>query len=115
VLTRLYTLDQFGYLSVYTAVPTIFGVIAMLGFELAIPIAASPAPVHRQHLAHAGLHRRGRAIGAARSGQVQAALPTGRPAAVAARGSLDRGGKSDGRLGIPAPSNGTPVSRICTL
>jgi O-antigen/teichoic acid export membrane protein len=41
VLTRLYTPDQFGYLSVYTAALTIFGVIAVLGFELAIPIAAS--------------------------------------------------------------------------
>src|SRR4051812_8630582 len=41
VLTRLYTPDQFGYLSVYTAALTIFGVIAALGFELAIPIATS--------------------------------------------------------------------------
>ncbi len=41
VLTRLYTPDQFGYLSVYTAALTIFGVIAVLGFELAIPLAAS--------------------------------------------------------------------------
>ena len=41
MLTRLYTPDQFGYLSVYTAGLTIFGVIAVLGFELAIPIAAS--------------------------------------------------------------------------
>jgi O-antigen/teichoic acid export membrane protein len=41
VLTRLYTPDQFGYLSVYTAALTILGVIAVLGFELAIPIAAS--------------------------------------------------------------------------
>ncbi len=36
-LTRLYTPDQFGYLSVYTAALTILGVIAALGFELAIP------------------------------------------------------------------------------
>src|SRR6202043_3955410 len=42
-LTRLYTPDQFGYLSVYTAALTILGVIAALGFELAIPIAASEA------------------------------------------------------------------------
>src|SRR6478609_3136460 len=41
VLTRLYTPDQFGYLSVYTAALTIFGVIAVLGFELAIPLAAN--------------------------------------------------------------------------
>ncbi len=41
VLTRLYTPDQFGYLSVYTAALMILGVIAVLGFELAIPIAAS--------------------------------------------------------------------------
>jgi O-antigen/teichoic acid export membrane protein len=41
VLTRLYTPEQFGYLSVYTAALTILGVIAVLGFELAIPIAAS--------------------------------------------------------------------------
>ena len=45
VLTRLYTPDQFGYLSVYTAALTIFGVIAVLGFELAIPIAASELEV----------------------------------------------------------------------
>ena len=41
VLTRIYTPDQFGYLSVYTAALTIVGVIAVLGFELAIPIAAT--------------------------------------------------------------------------
>ena len=41
VLTRLYTPDQFGYLSVYTAVLTILGVIGALGFDLALPIAAS--------------------------------------------------------------------------
>lgn len=41
LLTRLYTPDQFGYLSVYTAALTILGVIAVLGFELAIPIAAT--------------------------------------------------------------------------
>ena len=42
-LTRLYTPDEFGYLSVYTAVLTILGVVAVLGFDLAIPIAASEA------------------------------------------------------------------------
>jgi O-antigen/teichoic acid export membrane protein len=41
ILTRLYTPDQFGYLSVYTAVLTILGVIGALGFDLALPIAAS--------------------------------------------------------------------------
>jgi len=41
VLTRLYTPEQFGYLSVYTAALTILGVVASLGFELAIPIAAT--------------------------------------------------------------------------
>ena len=38
VLTRLFTPDQFGYLSVYNAVLMIFGVVASLGLELAIPI-----------------------------------------------------------------------------
>jgi O-antigen/teichoic acid export membrane protein len=38
VLTRLYTPTQFGYLSVYSAVLSIFGVVASLGLELAIPI-----------------------------------------------------------------------------
>jgi O-antigen/teichoic acid export membrane protein len=42
-LARIYTPDEFGYLSVYTAALTILGVIAALGFELAIPIAASEA------------------------------------------------------------------------
>jgi O-antigen/teichoic acid export membrane protein len=41
VLTRLYTPEEFGYLSVYTAAVSILGVIAALGYELAIPIAAS--------------------------------------------------------------------------
>ena len=41
VLTRLYAPDQFGYLSVYTAVLSICAVVAALGFDLAIPIAAS--------------------------------------------------------------------------
>jgi O-antigen/teichoic acid export membrane protein len=41
LLTRLYTPDQFGYLSVYTATLMILGVIAALRYELAIPIAAS--------------------------------------------------------------------------
>jgi hypothetical protein len=40
-LARIYTPGEFGYLSVYTAALTILGVIAALGFELAIPIAAS--------------------------------------------------------------------------
>jgi len=39
VLTRLFTPAQFGYLSVYGAVLMIFGVIASLGLELAIPIS----------------------------------------------------------------------------
>jgi O-antigen/teichoic acid export membrane protein len=38
VLTRLYSPTQFGYLSVYSAVLAIFGVVASLGLELAIPI-----------------------------------------------------------------------------
>src|SRR4051794_3820219 len=38
VLTRLFTPDQFGYLSVYGAALMIVGVIASLGLELAIPI-----------------------------------------------------------------------------
>jgi O-antigen/teichoic acid export membrane protein len=41
VLTRLYTPDQFGWLSVYTAVLSILGVMAALGFDQAIPIAES--------------------------------------------------------------------------
>src|SRR5262245_11569086 len=41
VLTRLYSPEQFGYLSVYTATLTILVVVAALGFELAIPIAGS--------------------------------------------------------------------------
>ena len=41
VLTRIYTPDEFGYLGVYAAVLTILGVIAALGFDQAIPIAAS--------------------------------------------------------------------------
>lgn len=40
-LTRLYTPDQFGWLSVYTAVLSILGVMAALGFDQAIPIAES--------------------------------------------------------------------------
>ena len=38
-LTRLYSPTQFGYLSVYSAVLSIFGVVASLGLELAIPIS----------------------------------------------------------------------------
>jgi O-antigen/teichoic acid export membrane protein len=53
-LTRLYTPDQFGYLSVYTAALTILGVIAALGFELAIPIAASEAELANLVAASAG-------------------------------------------------------------
>jgi len=34
VLTRLYSPDQFGYLSVYTAALMIFSVVAVLGFAL---------------------------------------------------------------------------------
>jgi O-antigen/teichoic acid export membrane protein len=41
ILTRLYTPDQFGYLSVYTAVLTILSVIGACGFDLALPIATS--------------------------------------------------------------------------
>src|SRR4051794_39020217 len=41
VLTRIYTADQFGYLSVYTAVLAILGVMAALGLDLAIPLAAT--------------------------------------------------------------------------
>ena len=39
VLTRLYSPEQFGILSVYTSVLYMLGVVAALGFELAIPIA----------------------------------------------------------------------------
>jgi len=39
VLTRIYSPDQFGTLSVYTAVLSILGVMAALGFDGAIPIA----------------------------------------------------------------------------
>jgi O-antigen/teichoic acid export membrane protein len=41
VLTRIYLPVQFGYLSVYTAILAIIGVVAALGYELAIPIARS--------------------------------------------------------------------------
>lgn len=41
VLTRIYDPSQFGYLSVYGAVLGILGVMASLGFDLAIPIAVS--------------------------------------------------------------------------
>ena len=41
VLTRLFSPSQFGYLSVYSAVLLIVGVMAMLGLELAIPIVAT--------------------------------------------------------------------------
>lgn len=40
-LTRIYSPDQFGYLGVYSAVLTIFGAVAALGLDLAIPIATS--------------------------------------------------------------------------
>ncbi len=43
VLTRLYSPTQFGYLSVYGAVLAIFGVVASLGLELAIPICMAEA------------------------------------------------------------------------
>jgi O-antigen/teichoic acid export membrane protein len=43
VLTRLYSPTQFGYLSVYSAVLLIFGVVASLGLELAIPICMADA------------------------------------------------------------------------
>jgi O-antigen/teichoic acid export membrane protein len=38
VLTRIYSPTEFGYLSVYTAVLSIFGVVASLGLDMAIPI-----------------------------------------------------------------------------
>ena len=41
VLTRLFNPSQFGYLSVYSSALSIFGVIASLGLELAIPISAT--------------------------------------------------------------------------
>jgi O-antigen/teichoic acid export membrane protein len=41
VLTRVYTAEEFGYLSVYTALLAILGVTAALGLDLAIPLAAS--------------------------------------------------------------------------
>src|SRR6185437_15099783 len=41
VLTRLYSPEQFGYLSVYTAALSILAVVAALGFDQAIPIATS--------------------------------------------------------------------------
>lgn len=41
VLTRLYSPEQFGYLSVYMTLLMIVVVVAALGLELAIPIAAS--------------------------------------------------------------------------
>ena len=43
VLTRLYSPTQFGFLSVYGAVLAIFGVVASLGLELAIPICMAEA------------------------------------------------------------------------
>jgi O-antigen/teichoic acid export membrane protein len=41
VLTRVYTPDQFGFLSVYAATLTILSMIAALGFDLAIPLVRS--------------------------------------------------------------------------
>jgi len=41
VLTRLYTAEEFGFLSVYTAALAILGVTAALGLDLAIPLAAT--------------------------------------------------------------------------
>jgi O-antigen/teichoic acid export membrane protein len=41
VLTRIYGAEEFGYLSVYTAVLAILGVTAALGLDLAIPLAAT--------------------------------------------------------------------------
>lgn len=41
VLTRVYSAEEFGYLSVYTAVLGILGMTAALGLDLAIPLAAS--------------------------------------------------------------------------
>lgn len=43
ILTRLFTVEEFGYLGVYTAALAILGVAAALGFDLAIPLAASDA------------------------------------------------------------------------
>jgi O-antigen/teichoic acid export membrane protein len=41
VLTRVFTPDQFGFLSVYAATLTILSMVAALGFDLAIPLARS--------------------------------------------------------------------------
>lgn len=41
VLTRVYSAQEFGYLSVYTAVLAMLGVTAALGLDLAIPLAAT--------------------------------------------------------------------------
>jgi O-antigen/teichoic acid export membrane protein len=41
ILTRLYTPEQFGILSVYSALLTILVVVASLRYELALPLAAS--------------------------------------------------------------------------
>ncbi len=41
ILTRLFTAEEFGYLSVYAAMLAILGMTAALGLELAIPLAAS--------------------------------------------------------------------------
>jgi len=41
VLTRVYSAEEFGYLSVYTAVLAILGVTAALGLDLAIPLATT--------------------------------------------------------------------------
>ena len=38
VLTRIFTPTEFGYLSVYGALLMLFGVMASLGLEIAIPI-----------------------------------------------------------------------------
>jgi O-antigen/teichoic acid export membrane protein len=43
ILTRLYTPDQFGILSVYGAAVAILGVVAALGLEIAIPITQNDA------------------------------------------------------------------------
>ncbi len=41
ILTRVYDPNEFGYLSVYMSVTGVLSVLAALGFEMAIPIAAS--------------------------------------------------------------------------
>jgi O-antigen/teichoic acid export membrane protein len=41
ILTRVYTAEQFGHLSLYTSTLAILGVMAALGLDVAIPLAAT--------------------------------------------------------------------------